>query len=436
MLNDYTMKTANSLITLILLLTAVFSVVTSTSTSVTYASTNESDEGSEPDDSGGAEPAPNSDENGFDNNGDGDALNKGDVPAANDEDYTVTCWNGEEISELSDCPDQEPEIPNCDFDEFLNEDNECEKIPEDPVTAALPPCDGTLQNCVTPAGDVCLAGASTHECEESVTCPYGVTVVEELSECPEPVVADTLPFPDEEGPGPDEDCLFDTTLEKCAEPPGGCPEGFFTNEDNRCFPDHTDEGCPPGYHTTEDDETGECNPNEECSGEGYILVNNGESCREKRTWCIENPQAEECKVNEGKGKNYDPELPDVDDLDCDKIGGSNIRVIGDDPYDLDRDGDGIGCETNGNDDEWWWKCDVPWYMTCDSQVKKNNDNNNVIQKTTVINSATTSASATTTAISAEVSSCRLDGSADGILQKFDTSKYETCGLYERSESVL
>lgn len=72
---------------------------------------------------------------------------------------------------------------------------------------------------------------------------------------------------------------------------------------------------------------------------------------------------------------------------------------------------------------------------CDNQVKKNNDNNKVIQKTTVINSATASTSATTTATSAEVSSCRLDGSADGILQKFDTAKYQACGLYTNGQKA-
>jgi hypothetical protein len=82
--------------------------------------------------------------------------------------------------------------------------------------------------------------------------------------------------------------------------------------------------------------------------------------------------------------------------------------------------------------EKWWECDVPWYMTCDSQAKKKDDSRDttkVIQKTTVINSATAAATATTTPTSAEVSSCRLDGSADGILQKFDTVKYQVCGLY-------
>lgn len=41
---------------------------------------------------------------------------------------------------------------------------------------------------------------------------------------------------------------------------------------------------------------------------------------------------------------YDPCLPVVADLDCSDINGS-VRVTGDDPYRLDRDGDGIGCES-------------------------------------------------------------------------------------------
>jgi len=46
----------------------------------------------------------------------------------------------------------------------------------------------------------------------------------------------------------------------------------------------------------------------------------------------------------------DTSYPDVcidtwpPDLDCDEIGYSNFRVIGDDPHGFDRDNDGIGCE--------------------------------------------------------------------------------------------
>ena len=44
--------------------------------------------------------------------------------------------------------------------------------------------------------------------------------------------------------------------------------------------------------------------------------------------------------------NYSPCLPIVRDLDCDQIADwkKPIRVIGDDPYRLDEDGDGFGCE--------------------------------------------------------------------------------------------
>lgn len=77
-----------------------------------------------------------------------------------------------------------------------------------------------------------------------------------------------------------------------------CPEGFGTNEDGRCFPQHSK--CPEGFHTTEDDETGECNTNSECTGEGYVLVNNRQSCREKKTWCLENRGVDECNKKEEK----------------------------------------------------------------------------------------------------------------------------------------
>lgn len=41
---------------------------------------------------------------------------------------------------------------------------------------------------------------------------------------------------------------------------------------------------------------------------------------------------------------YDPCLPITDDLDCGDIG-QTVRVLGADDYRLDRDGDGLGCES-------------------------------------------------------------------------------------------
>lgn len=42
---------------------------------------------------------------------------------------------------------------------------------------------------------------------------------------------------------------------------------------------------------------------------------------------------------------------------------------------------------------------------------------------------------TTTSNSAEESSCRLDGSADGIQQAFDSIKYQACGLYTNGQKA-
>jgi hypothetical protein len=87
-------------------------------------------------------------------------------------------------------------------------------------------------------------------------------------------------------------------------------------------------------------------------------------------------------------------------LNCDDIDGS-VKVIGEDVYGLDKDG--IGCEDN------------------EFSGGNNNANTKVIQKTTVMNSASSTA--------AEVSRCKLEGSSDGILQKFDSVKYQACRLY-------
>jgi hypothetical protein len=40
-----------------------------------------------------------------------------------------------------------------------------------------------------------------------------------------------------------------------------------------------------------------------------------------------------------------------------------------------------------------------------------------------------------TGTAAEVSSCKLDGSADGIQQKFETAKYQACGLYANGQKA-
>lgn len=57
---------------------------------------------------------------------------------------------------------------------------------------------------------------------------------------------------------------------------------------------------------------------------------------------VNNPQPEQSDCN----PNYDICLPNVHDLNCPDIAQKNFRVIGVDVYKLDRDGDGIACESS------------------------------------------------------------------------------------------
>lgn len=55
---------------------------------------------------------------------------------------------------------------------------------------------------------------------------------------------------------PDDECLFEPGLPKCAPGQDGeCPSGFNMNGDGNCFPNKP---CPPGYEKRDYDETGKC----------------------------------------------------------------------------------------------------------------------------------------------------------------------------------
>lgn len=56
---------------------------------------------------------------------------------------------------------------------------------------------------------------------------------------------------------PDDDCLFNPSLPKCAPIEGKCPSGFLMNENEQCFPDKP---CPAGFTKFDEDETGTCYP--------------------------------------------------------------------------------------------------------------------------------------------------------------------------------
>lgn len=94
---------------------------------------------------------------------------------------------------------------------------------------------------------------------------------------------------------PDEDCLFDPSMPKCApDENGNCPEGFGMNEDGQCFPRG---GCPDGYHRVDDDESGRCIPNSDGCPPGMIFRPNMKSCGEKEYVCSQYPELKECKTN-------------------------------------------------------------------------------------------------------------------------------------------
>ena len=158
----------------------------------------------------------------------------------------VTCSDGSSAATQAECP-PEPEAVQ---EQLTCPDGSVVSINEacPPTDKPLSDCDGSFQDCITPYGDVCPAGSAAHECE-----------------LPEPISREP----------PNNGCLFNTELPKCAPIDGECPDSFGMNEDGRCFPEHSE--CPDGYHTTEDDETGECNPNSECVGDDYLLVNDDKS---------------------------------------------------------------------------------------------------------------------------------------------------------------
>ena len=101
---------------------------------------------------------------------------------------------------------------------------------------------------------------------------------------------------------PDEDCLFDPSLPKCApDENGNCPEGFAMNGDGQCFPRH--DRCPEGYHSHEDDESGRCIPDNISCDPGYIMNPDYPSCDNKDRVCQEHPDLEDCKQDDGGPNN-------------------------------------------------------------------------------------------------------------------------------------
>ncbi|HZA43636.1 MAG TPA: hypothetical protein VE504_07785 [Nitrososphaeraceae archaeon] len=144
--------------------------------------------------------------------------------------------------------------------------------------------------------------------------------------------------------GPDEQCLFDPSLPHCAaDPEGGCPDGFFMNEDNQCVPSHT--RCPDGYHSHEDDESGRCIPDSIPCQDGYIMNPGFPSCDIKEFACQESPELEECQVEEQPGIEPIPEPEPSPEPEPDGDGG-NGNGNGDNDNDTGNDEDQDEDENN------------------------------------------------------------------------------------------
>jgi hypothetical protein len=177
-------------------------------------------------------------------------------------------------------------------------------------------------------------------------------------------------------PTPDNDCLDDPSLPKCASVDSECLSEFGMNDEEQCFPTH--DKCPNGSHSHEDDESGRCIPDKTPCEDGYVM-NDHKNCVNK-SFCEKHPKASECKSkNDNK---------------------------------------------NGNDKK--------------SDGNHNHDNDGSNGHYTVIQSASASASANATVIVNTVNGtyvCLLEGIAAGTHQAFDMLKYQACGAQANGQKA-
>jgi hypothetical protein len=86
--------------------------------------------------------------------------------------------------------------------------------------------------------------------------------------------------------------------------------------------------------------------------EGILVVGQEPTDLQTRTIIEQKITKENEDDNDDNGTNCDSSYPDVcikpypPDLNCDDITYKNFKVAGSDPHGFDRDGDGIGCESN------------------------------------------------------------------------------------------
>jgi hypothetical protein len=146
---------------------------------------------------------------------------------------------------------------------------------------------------------------------------------------------------------------------------------FCTGEAVRNIP-HPPGGCPEGYYSEEDDESGLCYSIEEgCRSENLIMNREETNCSSIVEQCQKDPFLDRCKVTRNLGipnnldeQNCERSVPDFcfepyvesweapngtriqgTDLDCRDVNATDFRVTMADRHNFDQDYDGMGCET-------------------------------------------------------------------------------------------
>ena len=256
-----------------------------------------------------------------------------------------------------------------------------EEQPEEPEEQA-PPTETTEEP--KPAEPTTESSTLTEEEEPNIECPPGQFPAGNPPAC----VDCEGPCPEEPGPppneeGPDQDCLFNPSLPKCASDNGECPPDFFQNEDGNCVPSHPN-GCPEGYHSHEDDETGQCIPDDVPCQPGYTRDPDFPTCSSIDSVCRDHPDEDVCSNSNGDNN---------DDNDNDNNNNHNnhnkvIKIIkntkvineindANDDLDIDRtivainyqEGKGINCVFDDDDNG---ECEI-------FDVTKDNDKEPLLQ---------------------------------------------------------
>ena len=248
-----------------------------------------------------------------------------------------------------------------------------------------------------------------------------------------------------------------------------CGNGVFVNPREPCPQDEEEPVlvlCPDGQTQVEEDRVDEDCPETDQASATRLPLCDGtfQDCVTKNgDVCVAGTTAHECECNDDMSdcQNHPPQeqkecydgIIVVADQSCpppkDPSPYCNTPAAEDskncwDVKDYSQDTKLYPCNDGTHKADWKDCVDVsteykdfckknPLMKECYGNSNKGNDNDKtkIVHETTVIQSPTPTATATATANAnaVDVSNCRLDGSANGIEQKFDTPKYLACGLY-------